>query len=46
MFVQYSKNISHHCGIGMSPFKAMFGCNEKVAIGSKLPEEILVTIRY
>jgi hypothetical protein len=45
MFVQYSKNVSHHSGIGMSPFKAMFGCSQKVGLSStKLPEEIIETI--
>ncbi len=45
MFVQYSKNLSHHSGIGMSSFKAMFGCSQKVGLSStKLPEEIIETI--
>jgi hypothetical protein len=46
MFIQYSKNTSHHRGIGMSPFKAMFGCVEKLGMSTKLPKEILDTIRY
>ena len=36
--IQYAKNTSHHSGIGMSPFKAMFGCVEKVGISNKLPK--------
>ena len=46
MSVQFSKNITFHRGIGMSPFKAMFGCVEKVGLRTtKLPAEIVDTIR-
>ena len=41
-YVQFMKNSSHHTGIGMSPFKAMFGVEAKVGVRpSTLPNEVI-----
>ena len=40
--VQFMKNYSHHIGIGMSPFKAMFGVEAKVGLrSSTFPNEVI-----
>ena len=41
-YVQFMKNSSHHTGIGMSPFKAMFGVEAKLGLRpSTLTNEVI-----
>nr|XP_018908515.1 PREDICTED: KRAB-A domain-containing protein 2-like [Bemisia tabaci] len=44
--VQFMKNRAHHRGIGMSPYKAMFGMEPRVGLTtSSIPAEAIATIQ-